>query len=293
MILNFQKWNELNEANIFSAIGDWFQTTFGTSFGKIKELLDEYRDLETKFIDEWEDVHMEIDKLDLQRDQAKSDPAEQKKIQRLLTRNRDLLTSMEKVHEKNIDYLMKRVKKTIGEEQKLRNYWELNKSRIDSEVAEEMYQRSKRLADERLSDSLYRKYKDAVLKAKQKDVDFREKYGELARKEFRPETTVKDPKLGITDSSVDLYSSMSLADFSKMAQNLSPKEAKVLVSSLIKERNDLYLRLEIEREGLNKEIDKGAVTREEAAKRIKSIRALYMDRIRELRSKITVARKYA
>lgn len=293
MILNFQKWNELNEANIFSAIGDWFQTTFGTSFGKIKELLDEYRDLETKFIDEWEDVHMEIDKLDLQRDQAKSDPAEQKKIQRLLTRNRDLLTSMEKVHEKNIDYLMKRVKKTIGEEQKLRNYWELNKSRIDSEVAEEMYQRSKRLADERLSDSLYRKYKDAVLKAKQKDADFREKYGELARKEFRPETTVKDPKLGITDSSVDLYSSMSLADFSKMAQNLSPKEAKVLVSSLIKERNDLYLRLEIEREGLNKEIDKGAVTREEAAKRIKSIRALYMDRIRELRSKITVARKYA
>lgn len=293
MILNFQNWNELNEANIFSAIGDWFQTTFGTSFGRIKELLDEYRDLETKFIDEWEEVHMEIDKLDLQRDQTKSDPAEQKKIQRLLTRNRDLLTSMEKVHEKNIDYLMKRVKKSIGEEQKLRNYWELNKSKIDSEVAEEMYQRSKRLADERLSDSLYRKYKDAVLKAKQKDQDFREKYGELARKEFRAEPTMKDSKLGITDSSVDLYSSMSLADFSKMAQNLSPKEAKVLVSSLIKERNDLYLRLEIEREGLNKEIDKGAVTREEAAKRIKSIRALYMDRIRELRSKITVARKYA
>lgn len=293
MILNFQNWNELNEANIFSAIGDWFQTTFGTSFGRIKELLDEYRDLETKFIDEWEEVHMEIDKLDLQRDQTKSDPAEQKKIQRLLTRNRDLLTSMEKVHEKNIDYLMKRVKKSIGEEQKLRNYWELNKSKIDSEVAEEMYQRSKRLADERLSDSLYRKYKDAVLKAKQKDQDFREKYGELARKEFRVEPTMKDSKLGITDSSVDLYSSMSLADFSKMAQNLSPKEAKVLVSSLIKERNDLYLRLEIEREGLNKEIDKGAVTREEAAKRIKSIRALYMDRIRELRSKITVARKYA
>lgn len=294
MTLNFKQWEHLNEASIFSKIGEWFETTFGASYNKLKNLLSEYRDLETKFVDEWEEVQIELDKLELERDQTKSDPAEQKKIQRYISRNRDLLASMEKVHQKNIDYLMKKVKKAIGEEQKLRNFWELNKAKTDSDIAEEMYQKSKKLANRDISDSLYRKYRDAVMSARKKDSEFKEKYGELIKREPKSEILKKLPaKTGFTESSIDLYTSMSLSDFTKAVQKMDSKEVKSLVTSLTNERNDLYLKLEMEREELNKDIDAGDISREEAAKRIKAIRGMYTEKIRELRSKITVAKRNA
>ena len=293
MMLDFSQWNQINEANIFSKIGKWFETTFGKSYNKLKSLLDDYRDLEMKFVDEWEEVHVEIDKLELKRDQAKSDPAEQKTIQRYITRNRDLLSSMEKSHQKNIDYLMKKVRGVIDEEQKLRNFWEVNKAKVDSEIAEEMYRRSKNLADSRYSESLYRKYKDAVLDAKRRDSEFREKYGELSKFQIPLDLPGDATRLtGIQEPTLDLYSTMSLSDFTRLVQTMNLKEVKNLVSSLLKQRNDLYVKLEIEREKINKQVESKEISREEAGKKMKSVREMYMDKIRDLRSKITVARQH-
>ena len=73
-------------------------------------------------------------------------------------------------------------------------------------------------------------------------------------------------------------------------------QAKKLVSFLLKERNDRYVAMDMERDILNKEVDNSNNPEEArtlAAKRIKEIREKYMDEIRDLRSKITIARKYA
>lgn len=294
MILDFNKWEELNEASIFSKISDWFQTKFGRSYGKLNNLLDEYRELENKFVDEWQEVIVEIDKLELKREQTQSDPAEQKTIQRYITRNKELMDSMEKSHEKSIDYLMKKVKTVISDEQKLRNFWELNKSKIDAEIAEEMYKKSKDLADTRYSDSLYKKYRNAVDIAKRKDTEFKEKYGDIIKRSpVFPADDISTKKVDIQEPALDLYSTMSLADFTKLVQGLTSKEAKNLASSMIKQRNELYVKLEMEREIINRQIDSKEISRDEAAKKIKSLREMYMDKIRDLRSKITVARQYA
>jgi hypothetical protein len=296
MTLKFKEWEELNEANIFDKVKTWFSVNFGGALSKMENLISEYRASEEEFLDEWEKINIELDKLDLQKSQTKSDPAEYKKIERYIQRNQELLSNMKKAHVKKIDHVMVKVKSLIADNSKLRTYWEVNKTRVDAEIAEDMYKRSKDLTDESLSRDLYNKYKESVIKAKKKDDEFKEKYGDLLKDNYKkpvPNQNKGGVKTGITEATLDLYTSMSLSDFTKEIESLEPKERKELVSLLIKNRNELYVQLDLERENTNSLISKGQLTKEEAAKELKDIREKYMSDIRELRSKITIARKNA
>jgi len=296
MTLKFKEWNELNEASIFDKVKDWFSVNFGGALNKMENLITEYRSAEEEYIDEWEKVNIELDKLDLQKDQTKSDPAEYKKIERYIQRNQELLSNMKKAHVKKIDHIMVKVKSLINDNAKLRTYWEVNKTRVDSEIAEDMYKRSKDLADETLSRDLYNKYKDSVLRAKKKDEEFKEKYGDLLKGSYKkaaPAQQKSASKSGISEATLDLYITMSLSEFTKEIESLDSKERKELTNLLIKNRNELYVQMDMERENINSLISKGQLTKEEASKELKDIREKHMNDIRELRSKITISRKNA
>lgn len=293
MTLKFKEWDELNEANLLGKIKDWFSSNFGGSLSKLEGLLYDYKKLELEFVDEWQEIAVEIDKLELEKGQAKNDPAALKKAERYIQRNNEVLVNAKKAHAKKIDHLMKVVMDVIGDSRKLQNFWETNKSKVDADVAEEMYKRSKDLADTTTSRDLYDKYKKAVLTAKERDLAFRDKYGDLISREDKKESKGSAPS---TEASADLYTSMSLADFTKAVSSLTPAQAKSLVSSLIKQRNELYVQMDTEREALNDQIANktgAGATRDDAAKKIKEIREKYMEKIRDLRSKITIARKNA
>jgi len=295
-LLKFNEWDQLNEANVFDKIKSWFSANFGGALSKIEDLLSEYRSAETEYVDEWEKIIEEIDKLELQRSQTKSDPAEVKKIERYIQRNRQVLEDMKKAHAKKIEHLMLKVKKAISDSRKLQGYWELNKTKIDAEVADDMLKRSKQLANVDLSGSLYAKYKEAVIKAKEKDQEFRDKYGDLMDKQKKfqaPSSSNKTSKSGFSDAAFDLYVTMSLGEFTNEVSELDNKERKELASFLINHRNDLYVRMEMEKESANEMFKSGELTREDLGKRMKEIREKYMDQIRDLRSKITVSRRNA
>ena len=191
-LLKFNEWDQLNEANVFDKIKSWFSANFGGALSRIEDLLSEYRSAETMYVDEWEKIIEEIDKLELQRSQIKSDPAEAKKIDRYIQRNKQVLEDMKKAHAKSIEHLMLKVKKEIADSRKLQSYWELNKTKIDAEVADDMLKRSKQLANVDLSGTLYSKYKEAVLKAKEKDQEFKDKYGDLlvGKKQLRADSAM-------------------------------------------------------------------------------------------------------
>lgn len=295
-LLKFNEWDQVNEANVFDKIKSWFSVNFGGALSKIEDLLSEYRSAETEYVDEWEKIIEEIDKLELQRSQTKSDPAEVKKIERYIQRNRQVLEDMKKAHAKKIEHLMLKVKKAISDSRKLQSYWELNKAKIDAEVADDMLKRSKQLANTDLSGSLYTKYKEAVMKAREKDQEFREKYGNLLDKQKKQQSTSgsnKTSNSGFSDAAFDLYASMSLSDFTNEVSELDNKERKELTSFLINHRNDLYVRMETEKETANERFKSGELTREEVGKMLKEIREKYMEPIRDLRSKITIARRNA
>lgn len=300
-LMRFKEWEAINESSLFDKIKNWFSGNFGGSIEKVDKLLGEYRKAELRFVDEWEDIRKEIDKLELQRSQVKNDPAEIKKIDRLITRNHQVITSSSKVHEKQTDEIFSRVRDAIKSNDRIESYWETNKIKVDAEIAEEMYRRAKRLTDQDLAEDLYRDYKAAVLRSKEKDQAFKEEFGNLigsfipeSPKEYEKDNVSKSEG-GPTEATFELLSKMSLIDFDHEAKSLSREDAKRLVSYLTKERNDKYVALDMERDALNSQIEKSAgdhETREFAAKKIKEIREKYMGEIRDLRSKITVAKRY-
>jgi hypothetical protein len=296
MTLKFKEWSVLNESGMEDKIKDWFSSNFGGANSKLNNLLGEYKSAELEYLDEWEKIHDAIDKLSLERSQIKSDPAELKKTDKFIQRNNESLAAGEKAHSRKIDYIMNKVKKVIDEDERLKKYWELNKSKLDSEIAEDMYNRSKDLASSTLSGELYNKYKAAVLKAKDRDTEFKKEYGDLlSGSDFRSESsgTNRSKVIG-SAGEVSGYAKMNLGDFSRSVKNMDPKQIKDLVAKLVQNRNELYTQMEVEREALNDLISKkegDGATKESAANKVTEIRAKYMDKIKELRSKITIARR--
>lgn len=306
MTMKFKDWESLNEANVFDKIKNFLSGAFGGSITKLDSLGEEYRNAEMDYVDEWEKTQEEIDKLELERSQVKADPAEIKKIDRLIIRNNQFINTQAKAHEKKTEQIFDKVRKTIVDNKRLRTYWEKIKTDIDAEVSEDMYKKAKKMADTSLADSLYTKYKDAVLKAKKKDEEFREKYGNLMTREIQsgPKKISKgsdDLDFEISDTKTDDVSfsslmDLSITDFTNAVKDLSSKQAKSLLSYLTKQRNERYVALDLERDNLNKYVDRATnkdKARDVAAEKIKDIRSRYMSEIRDLRSKITVAKKYA
>jgi hypothetical protein len=306
MTLNFKDWESLNEANIFDKLKNFLSGAFGGDISKLDSLGEDYRSAEMDYVDEWESVQEEIDKLELERSQTKADPAEIKKIDRLVQRNNQLLAAQEKAHVKKTDDIFARVKKIISANKRLRIYWERIKSKIDAEITQDMYEKAKKLADSSLSGNLYNKYKDALLKSKQKDEEFREKYGNLMTREIqaKPRSSKYDDDFDVDSSEPEIQSKTSfsylanlpISEFSKEVKELDRKEAKSLLFYLIKERNEKYVAMDLEKDSLNKFISKVSdkkKARDIAADKTKDIKAKYMGEIRDLRSKITLTRKYA
>lgn len=314
MTLKFKDWDSLNEASIVDRIKNWLSGTFGGKIDSLDKLAEEYRRAELEYVDKWEDINVELDKLELERSQTKSDPAEVKRIDRLIQRNKELMNAQAKAHEKRTESIFSKVIDAIGENTRVRLYWEKHKTKVDADIAQEMYSKAKNLADSSLSGALYSKYKNAVLRAKQKDEDFKRRYGNLMTKSIergdgfdfgssqtkRPSSKMDSysdsPGASTSEASFEFLSKLPLSEFSLKAKDLPSAQAKKLVSFLVKERNDRYVAMDMERDALNKEIE-AAPDKEEirkyAAEKIKEIREKYMDEIRDLRSKITVAKRYA
>lgn len=307
MTLNFKDWDSLNEANIFDRIKNWLSGSFGGKIEKLDKLAEEYRSAELEYVEKWEDIHVEIDKLELERSQTKNDPAELKKIDRLIDRNHQLMSAQSKAHEKKTDEIFNRVRETISDSKRVKTYWERLKTKVDADIAEEMYNRAKNLADSTLAGSLYSKYKAAVLKAKQKDIDFKNRYGNMMTSDIessyrkrgsKKEKTSAEPEAfsDESDSTFEFLAKLSISEFTEAVKDYSADKIKKLISFLIKERNDRYVAMDMERDALGKQVDSSDdkdKAKKEASEKMKDVKEKYMSEIRDLRSKITVARKYA
>jgi hypothetical protein len=301
-LLKFKDWKEVNESSITDRLKNWISSTFGGSIEKIDRLLSEYKTSELRYIDEWEEVKTEVDKLSLQRGQITNDPAEVKRIDRMIDRNQSVLPAAQKAHKAKTDEIFLKVKRIIEENKRLADYWELNKSRVDSEVSEEMYRRAKQLSDDSLSSDLYSKYKKAVLQAKEKNDEFKKEYGEILplrspeRIPYTYRSEIVPGNFGEAESRFELLSKFTILEFTEAIKGFTRDQAKKLISYLTNERNDRYVAMDMERDLLNTEIEKtpeDKEKREYASRRIKEIREKYMSEIRDLRSKITIAKKYA
>jgi hypothetical protein len=302
-LLKFQEWNQINESKTIDKIINWFSGSFGGKIEKIDDLIKKYKDLELKFVDEWEEIKIDDDELKLSRSQIKYDPAEITKIDRMMQRNRELVEASKKSHSKKVDEIFSKLKEVIGSNKRLKDYWEVAKVRTDADVAEEMYKKAKKLTDKTEAESLYSRYKQAAIDARTKDEYFRETYGDLAIQKPMLSTIdsrsssigLSQEEVGSSEASFEMLSKLPVLEFAEATRGFSRDQSRKLLNFLIKERNDLYLAMDIERDALNSEIsgmERNSSTLDYASKRTKEIREKYLTKIRELRTKITVCKKY-
>jgi len=84
-----------------------------------------------------------------------------------------------------------------------------------------------------------------------------------------------------------------LIQFEEEVKTLNTSESKKLSKICTDERNKLYVQMDLEIDRINSEIDRssGESYRDEAAKKISKVKKEYLEKIREYRTKITIAKK--
>jgi hypothetical protein len=296
MLYNFKQWqNEvaLNESKSMDNIMNWLSTNFGGSVSKIDALLAGILSIEEDYMKEWNEIQTEIDSLEVQKAQIKSDPAEAKKLERMISRNQKLLDALSKKRRSAIDAVEKKVEDATKGKQRLISYWNMKKSEAESDVAEKLYKMAKNLTDSSIADELYDKYKDAALMAKKKDEQFRSKFGDL--KLSSPSSIeTGDEKITKTSSfSLDPILAMNAVQFTKYVQGLEKNSVKELIRFMMTERNERYATLDTERDRLEAQADKKGISSADVKASLKDLRETLMEQIRDLRTKITIARRYA
>jgi hypothetical protein len=255
-------------------------------------LLSEILEIEEDYMKEWNEIQTEIDSLEVQKAQIKNDPAEAKKLERMIDRNQKLLTSLSRKRRANIDSVEKKVEDVTKGKQKLISYWNLKKTEAEADVAEKLYKLSKNLTDSSVADELYDKYKEAALLAKKKDEQFREKFGSL--KLSAPSTIEggEDVKKTVQQFSLDPILAMNAVQFTKYVQGLEKSAVRDLIKFMMTERNERYATLDTERDRLEDQAKKKGLSADDVKKSLKDLRETLMEQIRDLRTKITIARRY-
>jgi len=295
MLYKFKQWEQqvLNEANSLTDIFGWLSSNFGGSVSKIDAILSEILEIEEDYLKEWNEIQTEIDSLEVQKAQIKSDPAEAKKLERMIDRNQKLINSLTRKKNAKIGEVEKRLEDVTKAKQKLISYWNLKKSEAEAEVAEKLYKLAKNLTDSSVADELYDKYKDAALLAKKKDEQFREKFGSLKLSEPSTIETGEEKRSSVQQFSLDPILAMNAVQFTKYVQGLEKSAVRDLIKFMMTERNERYATLDTEKDRLEDQAKKKGLGSDDVKKSLKDLRETLMEQIRDLRTKITIARRYA
>lgn len=289
MILKFEQWNQLNEASILTSIKNWLSGNFGGAVEKLDNLILAIKKAETGYIQEWEDVVSEIDQLEIKL-QGDVDAAQEKSTLRMIERKKQILGAIKKKKEKELENIFRKVESIKKGNKRLSDYWEKEKAQADADVAKRMYDIAKSLGDDEMASDLYDKYKKFLDKSTRLESVLSKKYkGKLGKLSDKEEETEK------SESSLSKLAKKPLGEFSDSVKDLEPKEAKELMKICTEERNRLYVDMDLEISKIEEEMKKKK-DRDfeiEAERNIKKIKEKYLEKIREFRSKITLAKRYS
>jgi hypothetical protein len=217
-------------------------------------------------------------------------------LERLIDRNQKLLNTLSKKRRSQIESIEKKVEDTVKDKQRLIKYWNYKKAQAEVDVAERLYKLAKNLTDQSIADELYDKYKDAALMARKKDEDFRKTYGKLDFSKdstVDTETTGEEKAISSSKFSMDPILAMNAVQFTKYVQGMEKAQVRDLIKTMMTERNERYATLDTERDRLEGQASSKNLSKSEINKSLKDFRENLMEQIRDLRTKITIARRYA
>lgn len=313
MLYTFKQWDvnenrkikSVDEGISLSGILQWFSNTFGGDKNKIDLLISDLQEIEYKFAEEWNEIQIDIDELEVQKAQIKNDPAEIRKLERLIERNDRLLDALTRKKRTLISEIERKIEKITDKKPKLVSYWNLKKSKAEVDIAENLYRLAKKLSREEVAEELYVKYKEASIKARQKDEEFKKKFGNLKMPPTLKTRVPKEERRSSKSSPVpaeithkhtaEFERSMELdpSEFDRYVRGLDKKIVQQFKSFLIQQRNERYVLID-SREAKVNDMKKTMSPTEsrEAQLRFNDFKKTIMDEIRNIRTKITICNRY-
>lgn len=300
MVYNFRQWDKftsLNEANALEKIFGWFGSIFGGTVSKIDSYLEDIIQLEEDYAKEWDKIMTDLDELEVQKAQISNDPAESRKLDRMIDRNEKLLQSALRKKNSSISDIEDKVRKLTEKDSKLVSYWNLKKTKAEKDVAERLYDISKKLTNPDLGEELHDKYKKAALAAKEKDEDFRRKYGDMrlpgspSKHSYSESPTIPE-KSRISKGILSRILNMPDKEFEKHVQKLGPSEIKDLKSDLINVKNEMLRLRSLDLKDYAQDASSKGLSKAEIKMGESNIRSKHLARISDTRDKITYLNRY-
>jgi hypothetical protein len=291
MTLKFKDWNSINEGELLTSIKNWISGSFGGSVEKLDKLIYDMKKAETNYIQEWEELTSDVDQLEIKL-QGDIDAAMEKSTLRMIERKKQILNTIRKKKEAELENIFSKVSSIIKNNKRLKDYWEKEKSQADVDVAKRMYDIAKSLGDDEMASTLYDKYKKFLDKSTRLESVLSKRYKDKIGKE----SSVKSgEKSSDTEGSLESIAKKSLSEFESIVKDLDKSEAAKLVKICTDMRNKLYVDMDLEvsklEDAIKEKKDRDFTI--EAERNIKKIKENYLEKIRGYRSKITLAKRYS
>ena len=186
------------DEGILSSITNFFSRMLGGSVAKLDKIIRKYKENELDYWTNWADTRGRNAEAEVLSKEAKSDPVQKMKYTEQLERLKKLETQVEERRNNVNDALVRQATLIIKDSERLKDYWEMKKAAIDEDVAKESFDEVKKSTDnDTIHDLFDTQIQRAAKIAKQKDAEFKAKYGTLSSGSFFDQAPPEESDLSV------------------------------------------------------------------------------------------------
>lgn len=173
---NILDWKDYVESHridegIMSNVKNWLSRNFGGSVSKIDSLLNSWKSNEWDYVKQNDKAEMEIHQLDLERASMRKDPALYKANEASVRELKKKISALANFRDKNSSLLETKIKKLVKNNDRLLDYYEMKKAKIEAELAKDLLDNYK--WDKSKEDEIYGRYSEALERVKEKEKEFK------------------------------------------------------------------------------------------------------------------------
>jgi hypothetical protein len=259
------------DEGVIDGLKNYLSRMFGGKVKKLDNIVKSLREADRDYWKEWSDRTTKYNQASVIYDRA-ADPVERAKQKETMDRLKKAGNVMDQGREDYRAALEKQASLIIGSNERLKDYFEMEKAKMDAELAQHTYVEVQKISDEKLVDDAYKRLADTLSRIKQRDTSYRAKYGDDYRKNLfgMSDHDFGHYAHGFTDSrfaSLDVYLTMDDRTFAYAITKMDDRDAERLGEELREELKKVKEELEEARERTKHRVegaggDKGAARTE-------------------------------
>lgn len=175
--MKIERYNEwaVNEG-LFDSFKNAMSRVVGGAVSKLDSLIKKYKANEDNYWSHYISAQNMLTKAKTLQ-YGVSNQLEHSKYTEEKNRIQKLIDTIEKSKSDISDSLIKQANLIIAGNERLKDYWTMQKAKMDGKIAQDVYSDAKKLSDENLINSIFLDVEKKIADSKKKELDFKKKYG--------------------------------------------------------------------------------------------------------------------